>query len=155
MYIPKYHRVLDPKIIADFLRQNNFATLVSCENGLPVATHLPLEFVQAESGEQFLYGHVARANAQWRNFNSKIAMRKTLPMSLPSCAKARVPMRRKWRRRWCAFSLCCSQRRFEARFWRYVKQKLKNRPRNSTPTESKKIFRGSSISVGEKLVWDD
>lgn len=70
MYIPKYYRVPDPKIIADFLRQNNFATLVSCENGLPVATHLPLEFVQAENGEQFLHGHVARANAQWRNFNS-------------------------------------------------------------------------------------
>jgi transcriptional regulator len=70
MYIPKYYRITDSKIIADFLQHNNFAALVSCENSVPVATHLPLEFVRAENGEQFLYGHVARANSQWRGFHS-------------------------------------------------------------------------------------
>ncbi|MGH7495012.1 MAG: FMN-binding negative transcriptional regulator [bacterium] len=69
MYIPQYYRITDPKIVADFLQQNNFAVLISCENGMPVATHLPLEFVHAEN-EQFLHGHVARANPQWRSFNS-------------------------------------------------------------------------------------
>ncbi len=70
MYIPKFYRVNDPKIIADFLRHNSFAVLVSCEKGVPIATHLPLEFVQTENSGQFLYGHVARGNHQWRTLNS-------------------------------------------------------------------------------------
>jgi transcriptional regulator len=74
MYIPQYYRVTDPKIITEFLQQNNFAILISTEKGVPVATHLPLEFVQTENGEQFLYGHVARANAQWRSFNPTVTV---------------------------------------------------------------------------------
>lgn len=68
MYTPKYYRVTDAETIADFLHQHSFAVLVSSDNGLPLATHLPLEFVREANGEQFLYGHVARANPQWRTF---------------------------------------------------------------------------------------
>ncbi len=66
MYIPRYNRVTDEKRIADFIRQNSFGILISCDEGVPFATHLPLEYVEQENGEQFLYGHVARANKHWR-----------------------------------------------------------------------------------------
>jgi transcriptional regulator len=68
MYIPRYYRVTDEKTINQFIRQNSFATLVSCDQQLPVATHLPLELVDDEHGNHFLNGHLARANKQWRTF---------------------------------------------------------------------------------------
>jgi transcriptional regulator len=70
MYIPKYYRVTDETTVAQFIRQNSFATLISCEGQLPIATHLPLELLQKENGEKFLNGHVARANKQWRTFET-------------------------------------------------------------------------------------
>lgn len=70
MYIPKYYRVTDEETINQFIRQNSFATLVSCNQQLPVATHLPLELVEDENGNRFLNGHVARANKQWRTFET-------------------------------------------------------------------------------------
>lgn len=70
MYIPRYYRVTDEETIDQFIRQNSFATLVSCDQQVPVATHLPLEFFEDESGNRFLNGHVARANKQWRTFET-------------------------------------------------------------------------------------
>jgi transcriptional regulator len=70
MYIPKYYRVTDEQTINQFIRQNSFATLVSCDQQLPVATHLPLELFEDEHGNRFLNGHVARANKQWRIFET-------------------------------------------------------------------------------------
>ncbi|MGH7450769.1 MAG: FMN-binding negative transcriptional regulator [bacterium] len=70
MYIPKYYRVTDEETINQFIRQNSFATLVSCDQQLPVAMHLPLELVHDEHGNRFLNGHVARANKQWRTFET-------------------------------------------------------------------------------------
>jgi transcriptional regulator len=70
MYLPKYYRETDNAKIAQFIRQNSFATLVSCDQQLPVATHLPLELFEGEHGERYLNGHLARANKQWRTFAS-------------------------------------------------------------------------------------
>lgn len=72
MYLPKYYRETDGAKIAQFIRQNSLATLVSCDRQLPVATHLPLELVEGEHGERFLNGHFARANEQWRTFETGI-----------------------------------------------------------------------------------
>jgi transcriptional regulator len=70
MYIPKYYRVTDEETINQFIRANSFATLVSCDQRMPVATHLPLELFEDENGNRFLNGHVARANKQWRTFET-------------------------------------------------------------------------------------
>jgi len=70
MYIPKLYEVTDDATITQFIQQNSFAILVSCDQQTPVATHLPLEFVQTASGEKFLHGHMARANKHWQTFNS-------------------------------------------------------------------------------------
>lgn len=69
MYTPKYFKETDPKVIRDFIKQNNFATLVSLAEGEPIATHLPLEFFASEEGE-FIKGHMARGNKQWRFFQN-------------------------------------------------------------------------------------
>lgn len=72
MYIPRLNLVTDEKTIADFIRNNSFGILISCEAGVPYATHLPLEYVAHESGAKFLYGHVARANPHWRLLENDI-----------------------------------------------------------------------------------
>lgn len=67
MYVPKLYSVTDDAVIDDFIRQNNFAVVVSAdENGVPLATHLPLELSVPETGERRLAGHFAKANAHWR-----------------------------------------------------------------------------------------
>jgi transcriptional regulator len=67
MYIPQLYSVTDEAVINDFIRQNAFAVIVSAdENGVPVATHLPLELRMSEIGERRLLGHFAKANPHWR-----------------------------------------------------------------------------------------
>ncbi len=69
MYIPQSNRVTDEKHVTDFIRQNSFGILISCIEGAPFATHLPLEYVESANGDKFLHGHLARGNQQWRAFD--------------------------------------------------------------------------------------
>lgn len=71
MYVPKLYEVTDDAVITQFIEQHSFATLISCNQHSPVATHLPLEFAQNANGDKFLHGHLARANKQWQSFNSE------------------------------------------------------------------------------------
>jgi len=67
MYIPKLHREEDRGKILEFLRQNEFATLVTYDGEKPTASHLLMEV--AEDGEQlFVNGHMSRANPLWKTF---------------------------------------------------------------------------------------
>lgn len=68
MYIPKIFRNENPKEIEEFIRQNSFGILVSLENNIPLATHIPIELEERE-GKKVLCGHLARANEQWRSFD--------------------------------------------------------------------------------------
>ncbi len=68
MYIPKQYQETDPAVIAEFIKRNDFATVISVVDGLPVATHIPLELVE-QDGQQFLWGHFARANKHWQSFD--------------------------------------------------------------------------------------
>ncbi len=71
MYIPKYYREEDHETILAFLRQNNFAILVSFDGEKPVATHLPVEVVEDNNGGITIYGHMSRANLQWKSFGEQ------------------------------------------------------------------------------------
>lgn len=52
------------------MREFNFATLVTAENDLPFATHLP--FIIEKRGEKiFLLAHLAKANPHWQQFENK------------------------------------------------------------------------------------
>lgn len=68
MYIPPKYANENLSEIALLVREFSFATLVSVQNGLPLATHLPLHLHITESGNWQLLGHVAKANPQWKGF---------------------------------------------------------------------------------------
>ena len=68
MYIPKHFEEHDLYEIASLVKDFGFATLVSATDGTPRATHIPLELVIDKEGNWKLYGHIARANPQWRDF---------------------------------------------------------------------------------------
>jgi transcriptional regulator len=69
MYIPLLFRESDPAYIKGFLQSHGFATLVSCDQGRPIATHLLLETQGADDSQLVLSGHMSRENPQWRTFD--------------------------------------------------------------------------------------
>lgn len=70
MYIPAHFKEEDKGEIEKLIREFGFATLVSIKDELPWATHIPLELVTDESKQWILRGHIARANPQWKSFES-------------------------------------------------------------------------------------
>ncbi len=70
MYIPHYFREEDLDEVAEFVKQHEFATLVLAENGVPVASHLLVDFEMDSDGTWLINGHMARANTLWRAFDS-------------------------------------------------------------------------------------
>lgn len=72
MYVPSSFRISDPTTLHAFIRENSFATVVSRgESGAPFASHLPILLRRGEAGGAVLVGHMARANPQWRQFESE------------------------------------------------------------------------------------
>jgi transcriptional regulator len=66
MYVPKLYLASDSSEILAFMRQYSFATIITSDNNMPTATHLP--FVVLEEGEQVkLISHYAKANPQWHD----------------------------------------------------------------------------------------
>lgn len=68
MYIPPYYRETDATAIVQFVQANSFAVLISQGPDRPVATHVPLLYRRAADGREYLLGHLARANPQWRTW---------------------------------------------------------------------------------------
>jgi transcriptional regulator len=66
MYVPKHFQESEWIEIRRLIEENSLATVVSCEDGVPVATHVPLRLVEAGAGKFVLQGHMARGNAHWR-----------------------------------------------------------------------------------------
>ena len=67
MYTPKLYREEDRAKIIKFLRQNEFAILVTYDGEKPTASHLLVEIF--EEGEKlFINGHMSRANPLWKTF---------------------------------------------------------------------------------------
>jgi len=68
MYIPKAFREDDTVTLHKLMREYSFATLITQQEGVPLASHLPF-LLDAERGASgILLGHMARANTQWRTF---------------------------------------------------------------------------------------
>jgi transcriptional regulator len=68
MYIPAPFAERRPNVLANFIRQNSFGTLVTSDPQSGVcASHLPFLFREAVDGAPpMLLSHVARQNDQWR-----------------------------------------------------------------------------------------
>ena len=70
MYIPANYKNENISEVREFIKEYSFAILVSLVDGKPWATHTPLELDVNEKGEDILVGHIAKANPQWKYFNS-------------------------------------------------------------------------------------
>jgi transcriptional regulator len=64
MYIPSAFQLDDPDAVRRIIDDYGFALLVTCEGGVPTATHLPLLHDPAPAPHGRLLGHLARANGQ-------------------------------------------------------------------------------------------
>lgn len=67
MYIPNAFREDDIEKLVAFMRANSFATLVSIQDNIPVASHIPL-VVTVQDNIVKLTGHLAKLNPQWKVF---------------------------------------------------------------------------------------
>jgi len=66
MYIPPAFRADDPQMLHELMRAARLSNLVTATAQGPIATPLPLLLATDEGEHGVLYGHVARANAQWK-----------------------------------------------------------------------------------------
>ncbi|MBL8089109.1 MAG: FMN-binding negative transcriptional regulator [Anaerolineales bacterium] len=71
MHIPKYYREEDKTNIIQFLKQNNFPAIVSHDGEKIIATHTPVETIENEDGSLKIYGHISKANPQWKTFGEQ------------------------------------------------------------------------------------
>ena len=83
MYTPPAFREDDPAELHRLIREARLSTLVTATPNGIVATPLPLILDKAEGAHGVLYGHLARANSQWRR----------PPVGEGAhCSRARMPM---------------------------------------------------------------
>ncbi|MFT4024501.1 MAG: FMN-binding negative transcriptional regulator [Flavihumibacter sp.] len=68
MYVPAFFKVSDRQVLEAFVKANSFATLVTNGDPYPQATHIPVELELNAAGQQVLWGHIARGNRQWKDF---------------------------------------------------------------------------------------
>jgi transcriptional regulator len=68
MYTPKHNREDDGAKLYSFMKEYSFATLVTSNDGVPKATHLPF-LVETNTDAPRLWAHMAKANDQWRDFS--------------------------------------------------------------------------------------
>ncbi len=74
MYIPAYFVEKDEETLLKFMNEFNFATLITSENDIPFATHLPF-IIEKRDDKVYLSAHLAKANPHWKQFeNSKNAL---------------------------------------------------------------------------------
>ena len=70
MYTPEAFVENDLSKIHALMDASNFATLVTVDAGVPLATHLPLVLDRDRGPNGTLRGHIARANPQWMSFSA-------------------------------------------------------------------------------------
>lgn len=68
IYIPEDYKELDLNRLVAFMKEFDFATIISWADHKPIATHLP--FLIEQKGDTVeIKSHMAKANEQWRSFN--------------------------------------------------------------------------------------
>ncbi len=71
MYVPKYAQNNNISEVKYFIKANSFGILVSNLENKIWATHIPLELDKNAEGKEVLFGHISRANPQWKNFTNE------------------------------------------------------------------------------------
>ena len=67
MYVPEHFREQDRARLAALIRDYAFGMLVTIDDGVPFANHLPFIYDPDRGGQGTLTAHMARANPQWRH----------------------------------------------------------------------------------------
>lgn len=70
MYIPKYFKMNDYEEVLSFLKEHAFVTLVTTQNGIPIASHIPVHLSE-KNDALFITGHLAYGNSQWRTLDQE------------------------------------------------------------------------------------
>lgn len=65
MYTPRHFKVTDMNEIWDFVQENPFGTIVTIDEGKPIATHLPF-LLHKKDDDYYLTSHFAYGNLQWK-----------------------------------------------------------------------------------------
>jgi transcriptional regulator len=68
MYIPKFNAFPDKNEVISFMRKYSFGTIITSENNLPIATHLPF-LIEEKDDQIIISSHFAKANSQALNVN--------------------------------------------------------------------------------------
>jgi transcriptional regulator len=68
MYLPRSFQEQDSERLLGLMRRFSFATLVTAQDGVPFASHLPFLVEPGAEGPGRLLSHMARPNPQWRAF---------------------------------------------------------------------------------------
>ena len=66
MYVPRYYAQEDRVKLFAFMHTNSFGILFSHTGEEPMASHLPFMIDEKVGGQGLIYGHMAKANRQWR-----------------------------------------------------------------------------------------
>jgi transcriptional regulator len=69
MYIPKHNQIEDRATLISFMQTYSFGILITSENNIPIATHLPF-IIEERKEELFIVSHFAKANPQWKNLSN-------------------------------------------------------------------------------------
>lgn len=69
MYIPSYYQQKDKSILINYMREFPFGILVTAEDNVPWATHVPF-VIEEENNSIVLYTHISAANPQNKQLNN-------------------------------------------------------------------------------------
>lgn len=70
MYIPKYFKMNDYEEVLSFMKEHAFVTLVTTQNDIPIASHIPVHLSE-KNDALFITGHLAYGNPQWRTLDQE------------------------------------------------------------------------------------
>ncbi|MCB1063911.1 MAG: FMN-binding negative transcriptional regulator [Verrucomicrobiae bacterium] len=70
MHSPDHFQIDDPATLAAFIRDHSFATIVTHDGTRSHATHVPVLLEAGRGPQGTLVFHLAKANPQWRHFES-------------------------------------------------------------------------------------
>lgn len=75
MYLPPHFRIEDRATLHEAMRAYPLATIVTADNdGLPMASHVPMWLDPAPTPNGTLLCHLARANDQWKSADGRTAL---------------------------------------------------------------------------------
>jgi transcriptional regulator len=66
VYIPKSNILANKDEAIDFMRRFSFGAIVTSQNNIPIATHLPF-LIELRNDKVILTSHFAKANEQWQD----------------------------------------------------------------------------------------